>query len=106
MAATYWALGEIDFATAATFSAELRRTIDSCDDATVGVDCSGVTFMGTAGFRVLVDATDHAARQGRTLVIRNLSSSCTLLIGLCDSGGALLVEPAVPAGHSGRLRLA
>ena len=106
MAATYWALGEIDFATAAAFSAELRRTIESGDDATVCVDCSGVTFMGTAGFRVLVDATDYAARQGRTLVVRNLSSSCALLIRLCDPVGDLLVECAAPSGHSDRLRLA
>src|ERR1700690_291656 len=102
MAETYWALGEIDFATAAAFGAALRRTIDSGDDATISVDCSGVTFMGTAGFRVLVEATGYAARQGRALVVRNLSSSCALLIRLCDSGGELRVEPAAQTGSSGR----
>ena len=106
MAGTYWALGEIDFATASTFDADLRRTIDGCDDAVVAVDCSGVTFMGTAGFRVLVEATEYAARKRRTLVIRNLSSSCALLIRLCDSNGELVVEAPPQVGSSARLRLA
>jgi anti-anti-sigma factor len=106
MAGTFWALGEIDFATASAFGADLRYTMDNCDDAIVTVDCSGVTFMGTAGFRVLVEVSGYAARRGRTLVISNLSSSCALLIRLCDSRGELHVEFPAELGGSGRLRLA
>jgi anti-anti-sigma factor len=106
MAGTFWALGEIDLATAPAFEADLCRTIDDCDEAVITVDCSGVTFMGTAGFRVLVDATGYAARQGHTLVISKLSPSCALLVRLCDSRRELLVEPPAQVGSSARLRLA
>ena len=87
------AIGEIDRATAPAFNADLRDAIDSSDEAFVSVDCSGVTFMGSAGYHALVDATKYAVRRGHTLVIRSMSPSCTRLIRLCDWDRELRVEP-------------
>jgi len=84
--------GEIDIATAPAFNTDLRDAIDNSDEALVSVDCSGVTFMDSAGYRALVEATQYAVRRGRTLVIRNMSPSCAMLIRLCDLDHELLVE--------------
>ena len=92
MLGTCTALGQIDTATAASFNADLHDTIDSSDEAFVSVDCSGVTFMDSAGYHALVDATSYAVRRGHTLVIRNLSPSCARLVRLCDLDRQLHVE--------------
>ena len=92
MRGTCRAFGEIDRATASAFDVVLRDAIDDSGDAVVNVDCSGVTFMDSAGYRVLVGATAYAVRRGRTLAIRNLSSSCAMLIRLCDSDHELRVD--------------
>jgi anti-anti-sigma factor len=84
MLRTYRATGEIDLATAPALTADLRDTVDASDEVLVSVDCSDVTFMDSSGFHALVDATDYAARQGHTLVIRDLSPSCRRLIRICD----------------------
>lgn len=69
-------IGEIDLATAPAFNADLHDAIDCSDEALVVVDCSGVTFMDSAGYRVLVDATDYAFRRGRSLVMRDMPPLC------------------------------
>ena len=94
MLGTWKAIGDIDGATGPAFSAALRDTIDSADQTLVSVDCSGVTFMDPAGYHALVDATRYAARRGHTLVIRNMSPSCTRLIRLYAWDRALRVEPS------------
>ena len=93
------ARGEIDAATAPAFKADLHEAIDGSDEAFVSVDCSGVTFMDSAGYHVLVDATNYAVRRGHTLVIRNLSASCATLLGFCDLDSELRVEssPSAPS---------
>jgi anti-anti-sigma factor len=93
MLATCRVLGEIDAATAASLNADLHDAIDDTDEASVNVDCSGLTFIDSAGYHVLVDATNYAVRRGRTLMIRNLSPSCAALIRLCDQDRELHVEP-------------
>jgi len=98
MPGTCWAAGEIDLATAPAFSAELRRTIDGTDEQIVTVDCAAVTFMGTAGYRVLAAATEYAAMRSHTLVIRSLSHACARMIRLCDSYGELRGEACAPVG--------
>ncbi len=87
------ALGEIDAATAPAFSADIRDAIDGSDEAVVSVDCSGVTFMDSAGYHVLVDVNDYAVRRGHTLMIRNMSPACARLVRLCDLDRVLRVEP-------------
>ena len=94
------AVGDIDSATAPHFNADLRRVIDNSDDAVVSVDCSDVTFMDSAGYHALVNATRYAARRRHTLVIRNLSPACARLLEICDWEGELRVDPH-PA-HEGR----
>ena len=102
MLGTCRALGEIDTATAAAFGADLRDAIDSSDEAFVSVDCSGVTFMDSAGYHALLDATNHAVRRGHTLVIRDPSPSCALLIRLCDMDHELRID-ALTAEQFGRV---
>jgi anti-anti-sigma factor len=89
MLGTYEAIGEIDLLTAPALSAGLHDAIDRSDDALVAVDCSGVTFMDSSGYEVLVDATEYAARHGHTLVIRNASTSCTRLFRVFEAEAEL-----------------
>jgi anti-anti-sigma factor len=92
MLGTCSATGDIDMASAPSFRADLRSVIDASDAALVTVDCLGVTFMGSAGYRVLLDATDYAVRRGHTLVVRNMSPACATLMRVCNADGALHLE--------------
>lgn len=89
MLGTFNATGEIDLFTAPRFSAGIHDAIDRSDNALVAVDCSGVTFMDSSGYEVLVDATDYAARHGRTLVVRNASRPCRALFRVFEADGEL-----------------
>ncbi len=51
-----------------------------------------MTFIDSAGYSALVDATRYATRHGHTLVIRDMSPACATLIRLCNTGGDLRVE--------------
>jgi anti-anti-sigma factor len=86
------AIGDIDLASAPALAANLRETTDGSDEVIISVDCSGVTFMDSAGFHVLVTATEYAAHRGHTLVIRNASPWCAWTIQLCDYDRELRVE--------------
>ncbi len=86
------ALREIDTSSAPAFNAHLHDAIDSADDELMVVDCADVTFMDSAAFHVLVDASKYAVRRGRALVILNLSPSCAMLIQLCDGDQELRLE--------------
>lgn len=94
MLGTYAASGEIDIATAPDFAVDLRECIERADEVLIGIDCSGVTFVDSAGYHALVDATAYAALRGRSLEIRNPPPSVARLIRLCDVGGELRVEPS------------
>jgi anti-anti-sigma factor len=89
MLGTFNAIGEIDLFTAPSFSAGIHDAIDGCDNALVAVDCSGVTFMDSSGYDVLVDATEYAERHGRTLVVRNASRPCARLFQIFAHEGEL-----------------
>ena len=97
--------GDIDRASAAAFGAEIYDTIDDSDDELVSVDCSGVTFMDSAGYHVLADATRYAMRRGHTLVIRNPSRACAMLLRLCDTESDLRID-ALTAERFGREAIA
>ena len=84
--------GDIDMASAPRFRADLHDAIDGSDEPRVSVDCSGITFMGSAGYRALLDATDYASRRGHTLVIRDMSSSSTRLLRVCAQTGDFTFE--------------
>jgi len=62
--------GEIDFTSGPLLRAALDEVIDDPAAKTleaVVVDLSAVTFLGSAGLAVLVDAHDHATRRGLAL---------------------------------------
>ena len=100
MLGTCTSSGDIDRTSASAFGAQIYDTIDNSYEAFVSVDCSGVTFMDSAGYHVLVDATRYAMKRGRTLVIRNPSSSCAMLLRLCDMQSELCID-ALTAEHFG-----
>jgi anti-anti-sigma factor len=93
MLGTCTAIGDIDWASASALGAQIYDTIDNSDEALVSVDCSGVTFMDSAAYHVLVGATSYAVRRGHTLVIRNPSRSCAMLLRLCDIERELCIDP-------------
>jgi anti-anti-sigma factor len=92
MLGTCKALGAIDATNAPSFRADLHDAIDNSDEAFVHVDCSAVTYIDSAGYHVLVNATNYAVRRGHTLVIRNLSPSCATVIRTFDVDRELHVE--------------
>ena len=92
MLGTCKALGALDTATAPSFDADLHDAIDNANEAFVNVDCSGLTFIDSAGYHALVDATNYAVRRGHTLVIRNPSPSCAMLLRLCDMESELRID--------------
>ena len=100
MLGTCTSIGDTDRASAAAFGAQIYEMIDDSDEALVSVDCSGVTFMDSAGYHVLVDATKYAIRRGHTLVIRNPSHACAMLLRLCDIERELRID-ALTAEHFG-----
>lgn len=92
MPGTYKAFGEIDMASAPALNTGLHDFIDGSDETFVVVDCSDVTFMDSAGYHALADATAYAARRGHTLMIGNVSPSCARLLRLCDQKRELHVD--------------
>lgn len=92
MLGTCYARGEIDRATAPILRADLRHTIDRSDTERVVVDCSAVTFADSACYHTLVEATSYARDHGHSLVIRNPSPSCALLLCVCDWDGLCLED--------------
>ncbi len=102
MQGTYRAIGDIDFSNAPALSADLRDTIDGSDEEIVSVDCSGVTFMDSAAFHALVEVTEYAVRRGRTLVVRDLSPYCAMVLRICDCDGELHISDD-PVEHEAHL---
>ena len=87
MRGTCYAHGELDYATAPALRTELRDTIDRSDSECVVVDCSAVTFADSACYHALADATIYARQHGHSLVIRNPSPQCELLLRFCEWDG-------------------
>ena len=56
------ATGEVDIATGPTLQAALTSAIHTADVATVVLDLSAVTFLGSRGLVALVDAAAEAGR--------------------------------------------
>jgi anti-sigma B factor antagonist len=57
--------GEIDVYTAPRLRAELARVLDDFPDGPVFLDLTAVTFIGSAGLAILVDAHAQAERRSR-----------------------------------------
>lgn len=84
--------GEIDYSTADVFGSDLCDLIDRCDLPIVHVDLRAVTFMDSAGYHALVEASEYGSRRGHVLVIRNLSAQCAKVMRLCDQNNELHIE--------------
>jgi anti-anti-sigma regulatory factor len=87
---------EIDASTTAALICELHDRVDGSGEFIVSVDCASITFVDSAAFHALEDATRYAARRGHSLVIRNLSPSCSQVLRFCD------VAHELTAASSGR----
>ena len=62
-------VGEVDHATVGQFADEIGRAASDGSDGVLIVDLRQVTFIGSAGIRVLIDADQAAmARGGRVCV--------------------------------------
>jgi anti-anti-sigma factor len=81
--------GEIDVHTVPRLRAELGDVLADRSGGPVFVDFTAVTFIGSAGLAVLVDAHDEAQRRNRAfgLVVDHFASAVTLplqTVGLTD----------------------
>ena len=90
--------GEIDLATADEFRFVLHDLIDRCYPPIVHVDLAAVTFIDSAGYHALVEATEYARRRGHVLVIRNLSPPCARVLRVCDDAHELHIGSHRGAG--------
>jgi anti-sigma B factor antagonist len=100
MPGTCTARGEIDVASASLFHDDLFDAIDNSADEVIVIDCSGVTFIDSSGYQVLVEATEYAIRHGHTVSIRNLSPHCAGVLRFYDRDNELHVEEWVEDDRS------
>lgn len=84
--------GEVDVASAPAFVASMRAAIDAAEHAAVFIDCSAVTFMDSAAFHALVDASTYAANRGHHVVIRGLPWHAARMLRMCDFYDELAIE--------------
>ena len=83
---------EIDYAGATAFRDGLYERVDQSDTPIVHLDLAAVTFIDSAGYHALADATEYAHRRGRVLLIQNLGAFPTKLLQLCDWDRELHLE--------------
>jgi len=87
------AVGEIDSETAPKLEGEVRAALFSSSASTLVIDLSRVTFMDSAGLRVVIDL--HRAMQERVgcLVLRRPSATVARLLEITNLGASLQIEP-------------
>ena len=79
--------GEVDLSSAEPFAEEASRAVMEAPATTFLVDLSGVTFMGSAGLRALIEVLELGRR--KDMIVQSSPQVFTLLhlVGLTD--GAL-----------------
>jgi anti-sigma B factor antagonist len=82
--------GEMDMATVG----QLRDAIEPHlgPDQTIVLDLSGVAFMDSQCFHVLVKARSTLTADGGSLILRNPSQAARKLLGLVDAQRFLVIE--------------
>jgi anti-sigma B factor antagonist len=75
--------GEVDVYEAPAFRAELFDLVDE-EHARVVVDCSGLTFLDSAGLAAFVDAQRRLAGRGGALVLRDLRPAARRIFEITD----------------------
>lgn len=99
---TVYAEGDMDLAHADPLWDEVSRLVTS--GSTVVLDCSGVTFLDSAGLRTLLRLAEHAGEVGARFQLGTVSAAVRRVLELAKvenvftrrSGGAGV--PANPAG--------
>jgi anti-anti-sigma factor len=86
--------GELDSTTVQPVRAGLFDQLDRGHRGLV-VDLSGVTFMGSTGLQVLVDAIAHARRSGKVLAVTARHRAVLLPMRLTDLDRAVAVRATV-----------
>jgi len=84
--------GELDLVTAAGAAARIRRAQD--ESSVLICDLSGLWLVDLTGLRVLLDATAHARRSGRRLLVANAPSIVPRMLQLLKLEHALEVPSA------------
>jgi anti-anti-sigma factor len=85
--------GELDLVTAAGAAVRIRRAQD--ESSILICDLGGLWLVDLTGMRVLLDATAHARRSGRRLLVANAPSIVPRMLRLLNLEHALEV-PALP----------
>ncbi|MGW6267631.1 STAS domain-containing protein [Streptomyces sp. NPDC055060] len=100
--------GELDVASAPVLARELQRAVEM-PECRVVLDLSRVTFCGTDGVTLLLEARQRAVAAGGSLVVERAHSAVLHPLRLCgDADGLRIVQELATAPlslHDRRLRL-
>jgi anti-anti-sigma factor len=90
--------GDLDLEDSARIARALRDGVDAGEDGAVA-DLRAVTFLGSTGVRLLLEAAAHARRLGRCLSIELGESPARRVIELLELQGRLdILDPGGPDG--------
>ncbi|WP_309115318.1 STAS domain-containing protein [Saccharothrix sp.] len=87
------ATGEIDMLTAPDLRADVLKRIDEAE--TLVLDMSGVSFLGSAGLAVLVEASQHAKRRGTAFRVVAVDRAVTRPLAATGLGDVFSVYGSV-----------
>ncbi|QQQ74660.1 STAS domain-containing protein [Saccharothrix sp. 6-C] len=85
--------GEVDMLTAPQLRAESLRHLDA--GSTLVLDLSGVSFLGSAGLAVLVEASQHAKRRDAEFRVVAVARAVTRPLAATGLGGVFSVFESV-----------
>ncbi|GAA0233837.1 hypothetical protein GCM10010492_35840 [Saccharothrix mutabilis subsp. mutabilis] len=88
------ATGEIDMLTAPDLRADVLGRIDETPGAVV-LDMTGVSFLGSAGLAVLVEASQHAKRRGTAFRVVAVARAVTRPLAATGLGDVFSVYGSV-----------
>ena len=81
--------GEIDVATAPLLAGELQTVLFTAAPKELVLDFSGVTFMDSAGLRVIIDVHNEIRRSDGLLVLEKISGAPAQLLEVTGLTGHL-----------------
>jgi anti-anti-sigma factor len=84
--------GEIDLASAEQLERRIARWCAACPGPVVELDCSRLGFIDSTGFRVLFDAAERLAEEGRRLVVSNLPATSRRAAEILGLGEVLVMR--------------
>lgn len=85
--------GEVDMLTAPQLRADVLRNLDTSD--TLVLDMSEVTFLGSAGLAVLVEASQHGKRRGAAFRVVAVNRAVTRPLAATGLGEVFSVFKSV-----------